>query len=162
MTSSASAQQATPSQPIARDFGPQEPEHTLKSNESLWFISNIYFQNPERYTEILEYNGIKNLKSVKVGQKFKIPEPFHSPEDPGFNERYQRLHKKRNERLALKKMKSNSELEVSLRVPAQSKNKDSAKAIDTGKTKTDPKSLNTSTSATPQHLPEIKKTEPKK
>lgn len=94
--------------PVSRSFGDDEQVHVLNANESLWFIANIYYQDPTRYKEILEYNGLSSVKQVHVGHKLKIPDPFHSQSDDQFTSRYSRLFMKRAEKLALKRKENQS------------------------------------------------------
>jgi LysM repeat protein len=47
--------------------------HTMQPGETLGKIAKKYTGSVMNYKEIAEYNKIKNINSIKVGQEIKIP-----------------------------------------------------------------------------------------
>ena len=47
--------------------------HTVKAGDSLSKIANEYYGDYGKVTAIARFNGIKDINSLKVGQKIKIP-----------------------------------------------------------------------------------------
>jgi len=47
--------------------------HTVKSGETLGIISRSYYGDAKKVALIAEYNNIKNIDQIHIGQKIKIP-----------------------------------------------------------------------------------------
>ncbi len=90
--------------PQSRSFGTPDPVHVLKSNETVWFLGQIYFNDPLKYEQILKDNGIESLQKVQPNQELKIIEPLHHPDDADFQARYTDLFQKRAVKLAERKV----------------------------------------------------------
>jgi nucleoid-associated protein YgaU len=67
-----------PGAPAAADGGRKELEelqrsYTVNRGDTLWEIAERYLQDPERYTEIADTNGIPNPDLIQPGETLKIP-----------------------------------------------------------------------------------------
>lgn len=75
-------------------------EHVFTGDETLWFLSQIYYGDGSQYTRIMEANHIESSEHVREGKRLVIPSPLFTPEQPGFAVRVAHLREKRAEALA--------------------------------------------------------------
>lgn len=84
-------------------------QHTFKSDETLWFLAQLYYGDGFRYREIIAANHLKNENDVRPGQVLEIPNVVHSSNDMGWQARYMELYGQRSQAL-LKKNKNSSHI----------------------------------------------------
>lgn len=106
-----SAVKANPHVADKMEMSKEDSVHEFKKDETLWFISHVYYGTGKNYPRLMEANGLANPEAVKIGQNLKVPGPTkYSPEKDKdqFMERYEMLFKERAEKLAAMKMDSDT------------------------------------------------------
>ena len=78
--------------------------HKLKPGETIWFLSQVYYDDGNEYKKILAANHMLRPEDVVVDQELAIPNPTWLETMPEFQNHLQKLSKSRA--LALEKLKS--------------------------------------------------------
>lgn len=53
--------------------GGAEQAYTIKSGDNLSKISKLFYDNPNKYTQIAQANGIDNPDKIQAGQQINLP-----------------------------------------------------------------------------------------
>jgi hypothetical protein len=69
--------------------------HQLKGDETLWFVSQLYYTHGALYTKIMLANAIRSQEDVQKGMFLYIPDPLHNPFAKNFSARYKALYRER-------------------------------------------------------------------
>ena len=48
-------------------------QYTVVWGDTLWDIASAYYKNPWKYTELAEYNHLKNPNFIQTGSTLLIP-----------------------------------------------------------------------------------------
>jgi hypothetical protein len=101
---------------------PRPVVHKFTGDETVWFLSKIYYGNSHKFDQILLTNGLSDPSKIKEGQWLIIHEPKYNPNKKGQKEkmlnRYVQLYQHRAAVLASKIQKPTSN-----RMPASVVNK---------------------------------------
>lgn len=84
----------------------QTVQHTVKERETLWFLAQLYYGSGADHEKILKDNRMSSPQEVKAGQVLNLINVIHQPKSAGFQDRYDRLWKEREEKLAARKSQS--------------------------------------------------------
>jgi hypothetical protein len=87
--------------------GPRPVVHQLKVDETLWFVSQLYYVQGAFYTRIMLANAITTPEDVQLGMFLYIPDPVHDPFKKNLSARYKELDKQRRH-LLVKKWQRNA------------------------------------------------------
>lgn len=78
--------------------------HKVTYEETAWFISQLYYGDGSKFTEILQANGLESADQIKSGMDLVIPLPKYPATAVDFKNRYAELKAERSKKLAAKKM----------------------------------------------------------
>lgn len=76
--------------------------HEIRSDETLWFLAEVYYGRGDFYEKIMAANHVKADTKLEKGQRVLIPAPIFHPGSKEFEERFEKMKKARDAKLAKK------------------------------------------------------------
>lgn len=106
--------------------GPRPVMHQFVGDETVWFLSSVYYGSAKKYERILMANGIQKPEKIKNGQWLIIPNARFSPWKKGGVEkqtqRYTQLYQDRAAVFAARALiKDQSEIVAKVHEPESKK-----------------------------------------
>lgn len=76
--------------------------HEIRNDETLWFLSEVYYGRGDQFNKIMEANHVKADTKLEKGQRILIPAPVFHPGSKEFEARFEKMRKAREAKLAKK------------------------------------------------------------